>query len=456
MSQEIFSIKSIRKGIGEITGPVFIELLLGTLFGMIDMMMLGNYGNETTQAAGIAAVGITNQLVFIGLSLVQSLNIGATAMVARYLGAKRTDRIESVVKHIIILTQVFLVIPILIIGLGFTIPVMKFLGAHSDTIAIGSNYFRVIMIGFIFQAFNFSIASSLRGAGDTRTPMKINITSNLFNVIGNSILIYGLFGAPELGATGAAISTAGSHVFASILLTRYIFKEDSTIHINLKNKFKLNKDIIYNLTKIGIPASLEQIAMRVGILMFTKIIASLGTVAYATHQIAINIMGLSFTPGQSFGIAASTLAGRSLGEEDSVLAERYIKECAKIGAILSFIMAIGFFFFGGQIARLYTSNHEVINEAARVLKLIAFIQPFQGYQLIIAGGLRGAGDTVWTLISTFIGILIIRVVLAYYFVKVLGAGLFGAWVAILIDQFIRWIMINLRFKTDKWKYISIR
>lgn len=448
--------KDIRKEISKIAGPVFIELLLGTLFGMIDMMMLGNYGSASTQAAGIAAVGITNQLMFIGLSLVQSLNTGATAMVARYLGAKRTDRIESVVKHIMILTQVLLVVPILILGLGYTVPVMKFLGAHSDTIAVGSGYFRVIMLGFVFQAFNFSVVASLRGAGDTKTPMKINVTSNLLNVFGNAVLIYGLFGAPELGATGAAISTASSHVIACFFLVRHIFRKDSTIHINLKNKFKFNKDIIYNLVKIGVPASLEQIAMRAGILIFSKLIASLGTVAYATHQIAVNILSLSFTPGQAFGIAASTLCGRSLGEEDSDLAEKYIKQCGRIGSIFAFGMGVVFFFFGGFIASLYTKNQEVINEAGTVLKLIAFIQPFQCYQLILAGGLRGAGDTVWTLISTFIGILLIRVGLAYYFVKVLQIGLFGAWLAIFIDQFFRWIMISFRFRTNKWKYITIR
>ena len=452
----LHSKKEIRGEISKIAGPVFIELLLGTLFGMVDMMMLGNYGNEAIQAAGIAAVGITNQLVFIGLSLVQSLNTGATAMVARYIGAKRTDRIESVVKHIIILTQVFLVIPILIIGLGYTVPVMTFIGAKSDTIAVGSNYFRVIMLGFIFQAFNFSIVASLRGSGDTRTPMKINVTTNLLNVAGNAILIYGLFGAPELGATGAAISTASSHVIASFLLIRHIFKKDSSIHINLKNKFRFNKDIIYNLGKIGIPASLEQIAMRVGILTFSKIIANLGTVPYATHQISINILSLSFTPGQAFGISASTLCGRSLGAEESDLAEKYIKECSRIGAFIAFVMGIVFFFFGGTIAGLYTKNQEVIKQSGTILKLVAFIQPFQCTQLVLAGGLRGAGDTVWTLISTFIGILLIRVVLAFYFVKVLGLGLIGAWSAIFIDQFLRWIMISLRFRTSKWKYISLR
>ena len=212
-----------RKEIINIAGPVFVELLMGTLFGMVDMIMLGNYGTAAQQAAGIAAVGVTNQLVFIGLSLVQALNTGATAMVARYIGAGQEERIQDVVKHIIFLTQVFLVIPILIIGLGFTESVMKFVGAQADVLEIGTTYFRVIIAGFLFQAFNFSIFASMRGSGDTRTPMRINITVNLLNVVGNGVLIYGLFGMPELGVTGAAVSTALSQVVASIMLLTYIF-----------------------------------------------------------------------------------------------------------------------------------------------------------------------------------------------------------------------------------------
>lgn len=454
--EDSYDKKLVRDEIVKIAGPVFIELLMGTLFGMVDMIMLGNFGDDATSAAGIAAVGVTNQLVLIGLSLVQSLNIGATAMIARYIGAKREDRIESVLKHIIILTQVFLVIPILIVGLGFSTNVMKFLGAHQDTIQVGRGYFRIIILGFIFQAFNFSIFAALRGAGDTKTPMKINVTVNLLNVFGNAILIYGLFGVPSFGVTGAAISTAASQVVASVLLLREIFKAESIIHINLKRKFQIDKDIVYNLIKIGVPASLEQIAMRVGLLIFVKIVATLGTVAYATHQICINILSLSFTPGQAFGIAASTLAGRSLGADDAQLAERYVRACSKVGSIVSGLMAIIFFFFGGLIASLYTNNSEVVVEAGRVLKLVAFIQPFQSSQLIVSGGLRGAGDTVWALVASFVGILVVRVILAYYFVLSVGMGLIGAWLAVLIDQFIRWIMITLRFRTEKWKYITIR
>lgn len=448
--------KQIRDEIIKIAGPVFFELLMGTLFGMVDMMMLGRSGDDATTAASIAAVGVTNQLIFLGLSLVQSLNAGGTTMVARYIGAKREDRIESVVKHVVILTQLLLVIPIVYIGLGLTSPAMKFFGAQQDTILIGTGYFRVVSLGFIFQAFNYALFAAIRGSGDTKTPMKINIFANLCNVFGNAILIYGLLGFPRLGVLGAGISTSLSQVIASILLIRVILNEKNIVHIKLRNKFKFDKDIIYNLMKIGLPASMEQLAMRIGILAFTRIVASLGTVAYATHQICINILNLSFTPGQAFGISASTLTGRSLGEENPEKAEQYAKSCGRIGAIISALMAIIFFFFGNILASLYTSNKEVVVEATKVLKLVAFIQPFQCSQLVIAGGLRGAGDTVWTLVSTFTGILVIRIICAYIFVVKIGMGLSGAWLAVLVDQFIRWILILIRFRSGRWKYITIR
>jgi len=451
-----FSKKDLRSEIMRIAGPVFIEVLLGTLFGMVDMIMLGRSGNELYTTHAIAAVGITNQLIFIGLSLVQAFNVGATTMVARYIGAKKEDRIESVVKHIIILTQVFVVIPLLVLGLGFSVKMMTFLGAEEGTIAVGINYFRIVTVGFIFQAFNFSIIAALRGAGDTRSPMKINLTANLLNVFGNAILIYGLLGFPKFGASGAAISTALSQVVATVLLIRYISRVESTIHITIKHKFRFNKDIIYNLVKIGLPAAGEQVVFRIGILTFNKLIASLGTVAYATHQIAINLNNISFTPGQSFSIAASALAGRSLGEKKPELAEEYIKQNSKIGVAISVGIAILFFLFGPSVASLYSNNKEVVKNAGDILKLIAIIQPLQTSQLVISGGLRGAGDTIWTLVATFVGVLGIRLIFAFYFVMKLGLGLKGAWLAILVDQLIRWIIIKLRFRTNKWKLVTIR
>lgn len=447
---------STRAEVVHIAWPVLVELLLGALFGMIDMMMLGRMSDNSLAAASVAAVGMTNQPLFVGLSLVQALNVGGTAMVARYMGAGKNDKLETTLKHVILLNLFGLAIPLSVLGIIFAESIMGFMGAQADTLQAGIKYFRVIMVGFIFQSFNMSISAALRGVGETKTPMKINLKVNFLNVIGNALLIYGLLGFPALGVTGAGISTALSQVVASVLLFSYIIRGKSIITFNIRKSFKLDKDIIYNLVKIGIPASLEQMALRVGVLLFVKIVAGLGTVVYAAHQISLNILSLSFQPGQAFGIGASSLVGRSLGARELAKAEAYAKETRRLGSMISTFMAIIFFFFGPQIVGLYSKDPMIIENSSAALKIIALVQPFQSSQLILAGGLRGAGDTFWPLVSTFTGVLLVRVALSHVFVNVMGYGLAGAWMAVFVDQFVRWLFVYMRFKTGKWKYIKIK
>ena len=446
----------IRRDVLNLAWPVLIELLMGSLFGMADMMMLGWIADKALSAASVASVGIANQPMLLGLSLAQALNVGGTAMIARYVGSKQNHRIESVLKHVILLNLVVLAIPFAVFSITFTDEIMRFMGAQADTLSAGRMYFRIVFIGYIFQTFNMSISAALRGMGETKIPMGINLRANFINVIGNAVLIYGLFFFPALGVTGAGISTMFSQVLACGMMIRYLTKGKGLLKISFKRKFRYDKTIISNLIRIGVPASLESLALRVGVLFFVRIVASLGTVVYASHQIALSILGLSFQPGQAFGIAASSMVGRSLGARDLHGAEKYAKETRRIGSLISTIMAVGLFFFGAQIVGLYTSDPVIIRNAAGALKIIALVQPFQSSQLILAGALRGAGDTLWPLVATFIGVFGFRVVLAHIFVNIMGIGLMGAWIAVLADQFIRWVFVFGRFRSNKWKYIRIK
>lgn len=446
----------VRSDVMTLAWPVLIELLMGSLFGMVDMMMLGWIADKALSAASVAAVGITNQPMLIGLSLAQALNVGGTAMIARYVGAKQPHKVESVLKHVILLNLILLAIPLSLFGILFAEQIMVFMGAQADTVAAGSTYFRIVFVGFVFQTFNMSITAALRGIGETKAPMMINVRANFLNVIGNALLIYGLLFFPRLGVTGAGISTTLSQVVASVLMIRYLKKKDSPLQINFLKKFRYNKTVIQNLIRIGIPASLESLALRIGILFFVRIVAGLGTVVYASHQIALSILGLSFNPGQAFGIAASSMVGRSLGSKNLQLAEDYAKETRKIGSMISTLMAVIFFFFGPQLVGLYTSDPVIIANASGALKIIALVQPFQSSQLILAGALRGAGDTVWPLVGTFVGVFGFRVILSHIFVNTMGLGLIGAWYAVFADQFIRWTFVYGRFRTNKWKHIKIK
>lgn len=446
----------ITNDVLNIAWPVLLESLLSSLFSMVNMIMLGRLSNPNLAAASVAAVGITNQPLFIGLAIVQALNVGGTAMVARYIGRKEVEKIENCVKHIVLINMFFLLIPIFLITQIFASPIMEFMGAESNTIRIGIWYFRLIMFGFIFQGLNSSLFAILRGIGDTKTPMKINIKVNALNVLGNGFLVYGLLFLPNLGITGAGISTCLSQIVATFMIGSLFIKGKTKIEISFKSKFKFNKDIVNNFIRIGVPASLEMMMLRVGIMLFTKTVASLGTVIYAAHQICLNILSLSFTTGQSFSIAAASLTGRTLGEGNSEKAEAYVAKAREIGSMLATIIGLIFFIFAKQVLGLYTKDQVIIDAGMDALKIIAIMQPFQSSAFIIVGSLRGAADTTFPLLSTGIGILGIRVVAAFILIKIFHFGLLGAWISVLLDQIFRWVMVYWRFKTGKWKTIKVK
>ncbi len=419
--------KELRKNIFVIVWPVFVEVLLGALFGMVDMMMVGKIPGDT--AAAVSAVGMTNQPMFLGLSLIQALNVGGTAIIARYFGAKKYNRMGSILKHVMILAMVFCVTPTAILMLIFAPEILSLLGGDATVINVGVDYFRIVTIGFIFQSLSFTVTAALRGIGETKIPMKNNIIANSCNVLGNAILIYGMFGFPALGVTGAAIATAASNLIAMVLNVRYILSGKSILKLDFKEKFEFRAEVMRDLVRIGIPTALEQMALRFGVIMFLKIVSGLGNNVYAAHQIALNVLSLSYSPAQAFGITASSLMGQSLGAKDEKLAERYTKMCQRIGLMLAIMMSASIYFGATFLA--------------------------QSHQLITSGALRGAGDTVWPLIAIFIGSCVIRLSVGYVFVNFFGWGLAGAWYAVFIDQFIRDMIILLRFRSGRWKNIRI-
>ena len=307
----------INKEIMNIAWPVLIELVLSSLFGMINMMMLGNIADHAYAAAAVSAVGVTNQPLFLGLAVVQALNVGGTALIARYFGAGKHDRMENVMKHVMIISMI-LSAPLALAAFIYSDQIMTFMGAQPDTVEIGRLYFRLICISYLFQSFNFSISGSLRGIGETQIPMGVNLRANFLNVIGNALLIYGLFGLPAFGITGAALSTVGANLVASFLLIRYLRSGKSKLNFSFAHPFQFSMKTMKSLAKIGLPSALEQVALRAGMILFIQIVSGLGTVVFAAHNIGMNILTLSFTLGQAFGIAAGDLADKLLAVGDRI------------------------------------------------------------------------------------------------------------------------------------------
>jgi len=441
----------MRREAISITWPAFIELVMSTLFGMVDMIMVGQLS-----PAAITAVGLTNQPFMLLLAVFSAVNVGTTTLVAWNIGAGDTEKAASVTRQILVV-NIILGIIISALGVIFAPNVVLFMGAEADVVQDATAYFQIVCAGLVFQAVSLGVTASLRGAGETKLPMLYNIGSNLFNVFGNYVLIYGKLGFPKWGVSGAAVSTTLSRAIACAIGLFILFgTRHSAISLRRRNKYRFDWNIIKKVFSIGLPAAFEQFVIQSGLMMFARTVSGLGTLGFAAHQIGLNISGLAFSPSMAFGIAATTLVGQSLGANEEEKAHKYADIVHHMALTVACVVGFLFILFSHPIARLYTQDLAVAAMAGTVLKILALAQPGQSTQLSLAGALRGAGDTMFPLYASIFGIWIFRVVVAYIFVTVFKWGLVGAWVALVLDQYTRAAVVFLRFRSGKWKHVKAR
>ena len=197
-------------------------------------------------------------------------------------------------------------------------------------------------------------------------------------------------------------------------------------------------------------AMVEQVFMRVGFFAYAAIVARLGTIAFSTHQICMNILSLSFSFGDGLSVAAASLVGQSLGARRSDMAIIYGKTAQRIAFAASTVLFFLFLFGRHMLMRLFTSDAEIIAMGTVILVITAFTTHAQTSQVVMTGSLRGAGDTKFVSLTAFLSIAIVRPMLTWLLCFVCSFGLPGAWIALLIDQFMR-MSINLaRFSKGKW------
>ncbi|ADO77469.1 MATE family efflux transporter [Halanaerobium praevalens] len=440
---------STKKVIFKLAWPVIAEQSLATVTQIVDMMMVGRLG-----ASSVAAIGLTMQPVFFSTALASALGVGTTALVSRFTGSNQNKKAASVLQQSILMSLIFSVFFAFIFYLSAP-KLLIFMGGEAEVIKLGTGYLRMISPGFIFMVLAFIVTAALRGAGETKTPMKVNILVNILNIFGNYLFIFGNFGFPKLGVNGAALATTLSRSLGGIILLTLTFTNYSVLKMKIEGFFRFDLNLIKRVLKVGIPTAMEESVRRLAQLLFIRVIASLGTTAFAAHQISLNAESISYMPGFGIAVAATTIVGQNLGAKNPEGAEKGTFEAWKIGSLIMGFMALILLIFPEQLVKLYTTDPEIITKASLNLRIIALAQIPMGTQFIFAGALRGAGDTKAVFYSTAISTWIFRLLLGYILVHPLGLGLFGAWSAMVIDWIVRGSYVIYRFKKGNWKLINI-
>lgn len=431
--------------------PSIVESFFVAFAGLVDSLMVSSLGSYA-----VAAVGLTTQPKFVGLSLFFALNVAISALVARRRGEEKQEAANRILSTAIVFIIVAaIVLSILLVALAG--PIINLCGSTPETHDSAVAYFRIIMGGMIFNCIQMGINSAQRGAGNTKITMRTNVTSNTVNIIFNYLLIGGHFGFPALGIRGAALATVLGTVVACIMSILSILKPDGFISLPyiMKNRVLPAVTSFVNLVHVGYSVFFEQILMRIGFMLTAIMAAKQGTDAMAAHQVGMNIMGLSFSFGDGLQAAAVALIGRSLGAGDKELAKEYGGICRMFGGVISACLAVLYFVGARPLMSLFFAEEHIVAIGVNIMRVIIFVVVFQISQVVYMGCLRGAGDTFYTAVASTISVTFIRTLGSYLGGYTFGLGIVGIWLGVLADQVSRFIFASTRFKKGRWTEIKI-
>lgn len=431
--------------------PAILESFFAAFAGLVDSLMVSSLGYHA-----VAAVGLTTQPKFMGLSLFIAANVSISALVARRNGeGKREEANRIFSTFLVFITAAAVILSVLLVL--FADPIIRLCGSEEMTHDSAVLYFKIIMGGMIFNCIQMGVNSAQRGAGNTRITMRTNLVSNTVNILFNYLLIQGNLGFPALGIRGAALATVLGTVVSSIMSVLSVWKKDSFISIPyiLKEKIRPVFDALKSIVKVGYSVFAEQILMRIGFMLTAIMAADQGTSAMAAHQVGMNIMGLSFSFGDGLQATAVALIGYSLGAKKPEKAKDYGRTCRMIGGVISVVLSVVYFLGARPLMRLFFQEEEIVSIGVDIMHVIIFVVILQIAQVIYMGCLRGAGDTFYTAAASTVSVTIMRTVGSYFFGYVLHMGIIGIWMGVVADQLSRFLFASVRFRKGKWTEIKI-
>ncbi len=432
--------------------PAIVSNLLYTFQNIVDTIMLGHYGNPVVS---LSAAGIGGMFYFLMFPIIMGLTTGGVAIIARRWGEKNYDEARRVFDDLYtLLILISIPISVFAITLGWLLPVA--LGASETVTKEAYMYIMGVFAFYPFAVFMATYQSSLRAAGDTKTPMIIDIVANVWNVLWNFVLIYGNFGFPQLGVLGAGIATGTSYVIGAFSYIILQVRGRLIVYPDILSGFRMRGNVVKTLFKVGIPAGIERGMWSLTSFIYAALIfyvsSSLG---YSAFQVGLRAESLAYMPGFGFSIAATTLMGQYLGEKSPWKARMATMESAKMCAVFMGLAGLLMVLFPSQIAMLFTNDVEIIKLASLYLFMMGFTEPALGILFTLAGGMRGAGYTTMPMVINLTGLLGIRLGLAVLFAIPLGMGLVGVWLGMVFETFIRAIWMYMEFRRGRWSTVHV-
>jgi len=440
---------SIRKAIVLLAIPMILELMLESVFAVVDMFFVGKLGSTAIQA-----VGLTESVLMIIYTVAMGLSMGATAMVARRIGEKNPEGAAHAGAQSLIIALVVTLL-ISVAGVIYAADILSLMNAEPEVIKEGVVFTRIMFGGSIVIIFLFLINGIFRGAGDAATAMRSLWIASGLNIILCPLLIYGWGPFPELGLKGAAIATTIGRGTGVIYQCFKLFGKKGIIKIRIPH-FNWDWPIIKSLISISWPAIFQFFMATGSWIILTRLVAEIGgKEASAGYQIAMRNVVFFILPAWGLSNAAASLVGQNLGAQQPGRAEQSVRLATKYNAVfMSFVMLL-FLLLARPIISIFSTEAEVIRHGTEALKIISAGYIFYGIGMVMIQALNGAGDTKTPTWINFFGFWIFQIPFAYLLAKGLNWGITGAFIAIPVAETLIAIASWYYFKMGKWKEVKL-
>jgi len=428
--------------------PAILTMVSQTIMWTVDSAMVGHVGTVELAAVGLGGILVWTIYSFF-LGLINSIN---TFVSQNYGSGKYARCAEYLWQGVYI--SIFAGAAILLIR-SFNHYSIRLLGPAEEVRGPSIAYANIRMLSAPFMMVHFAFANFFRGIGNTKTPMKVVAFANLVNVIADYFLIFGKGPFPFMGVEGAAWATAFANVVAALPFVIIAFSRPYRLKYEIHRRWRLIWTQISALFRIGTPIAVQFFLDMGSFLIFSAYIGRMGTEPLAVNQIIIQILALSFMPGQGFAIAATTLMGQYIGSGNRDLAKKSAYNAVKLGALYSGSIAAVCLLFPEPLIRLFNDDPTVLALGRRTMVFAVIFQIFDSIQMGSSGALRGAGDTKVPMQITIGGAWLLFLPLAYLFGSVLSGGVVWAWAGGACYAIFLGATMLLRLQRERWREIRI-
>ncbi len=423
--------------------PVVLEQLLNSIMGTADTMMVSNVGS-----AAISAVSLVDSINILVIQAFSALAAGGAIVCAQYIGQQNQERAnESARQVLFIITLISIVVSA--ICLGFKKPLLRLIfgSVEADVMRASEIYFFYTALSFPFIALYDAAASIFRAQDNTKGPMTISMISNIMNIVGNAIMIWGF----HMGVAGAAIATLISRIFCALVVLIQLRRDRQPIVVRDYLKIRPDWPMIGRILGIGIPSGVENSMFQLGKLAIQSTVSTLGTVAIAAQAMTNILENLNGIAGIGVGVGLMTIVGQCMGANRKDEAVYYIKKLSVIAEVTIIVSCLLVFILTRPVTMLGGMEKTSADMCWHMVMWITIVKPIMWVSAFVpAYGLRAAGDVKFSMISSCAVMWLCRFCLSVLLIRGLGFGPMGVWIGMFADWTVRAVLFTWRFHSRKW------